>query len=152
MARTLSREAIAYHETGHAVAMIALGVKVLDVTIDRPDGQLGGCTRHVPGLPPNNGQGIVISLAGPVAQLRRCPGSWLPDEYSPLSDDAKANKVIAYIAKVDGGDAKKMRAAAEQKAARLVADHWPEIERVAETLLKRGTLTGDQIMELLPGE
>ncbi|MHC6156567.1 hypothetical protein ACVSQB_32925 [Bradyrhizobium elkanii] len=113
------REITAYHEAGHAVIAHALGVEVVCVTII-PFAGRNGITWHT--LPKRPEAAILIAMAGPLAEARftgklLCAGD----------DEENIASAIRHLSEP--------REHYETRAKTLVAEHWREIEIVAEELL-----------------
>lgn len=128
----MSREQLAYHEAGHAVAALAIGGRVSRVWIDAS----GGCSEGMEGRPIYAAYELAVCLAGPAsaelangsppsgvdlagtdlaqakAGLRRCP--WI------TKDDALAG-IFGWLRQ---------------------PDVWPKVERVAGELVERGEIVG----------
>jgi hypothetical protein len=137
-------EHMAFHESGHAVVYLHLGVTVDYAALEAsPDGAEGS-QAHV--SVDASGCSLVGLWAGTAAARR-----WLLTR--GVSDDADLIDVI------NGGhlDAREIHEsgfgrrdvnAARDHADGLVNQNWSAIERVAAALLIRGRLTGDEIAEL----
>jgi hypothetical protein len=132
------REIAAYHEAGHAVIALALSVKRLHVSIE-PEGDSLGRVRHL-GLPgPDDDSAVLISLAGPFAQRRFAPDSeWL------TSDIATADEIVAARGGSAAEKASNLASLCEH-AVRIVDHFWEDISVTANALLKRTTMTGEEI-------
>lgn len=136
---------ISVHETGHAVAYLALGCPVDAVTL-RPDGTGSVEFRFIRPQP----IGVWAGTAALRAMLLLSDG---PPDLADLFD------VIATGAVGASSDAEQLHSmagsgdditAARDAADRLVAEHWEAIDRAADLLLARGRLSGDEITDLLP--
>ena len=168
-------DAIAHHESAHAVVAEVLGVRVAYVTIedDGDDDQDDGDAAFPETVftatsnwlaPFVNGDRawrkvgvarrafveahLLSTLAGIVAErvlLKRAPYRfWRID-----NDDAW--QAVAFAALL-GAQRRKLRAFAYSYAAptrRLVEQQWPAIEAVAQALLWRGELTGQEVRTLI---
>ena len=157
-----SREAaMAYHEAGHAVACYYMHVKINSATIIPDEVSLG----HVRpenmfrGLNPEADlsgrvrlqieRAIIISLAGMAAQRRFSKRSWR--QYHGSSDFRSAGDLALYIGG-DGAGATAFLHWLQLRADQLVEAQWRDIECVARALMKRKTMTGDEIVEVIDGE
>jgi hypothetical protein len=81
----------------------------------------------------------VVALGGPIAELRRF-------RYSQLEQDqfwatAWSGDLANARARYDGKLTRAIR-----RADRLLRRHWRAVERVADALLQRGELTGEEVM------
>jgi hypothetical protein len=143
------RERISYHEAAHAIACLSFGIPIIFVTVatDTPH-LLRGHYRPPPGI------GLeamcILALAGPAGEEFFC---------GPINEDAgRVDHQMAreYLAHAGfdplriGVEFNRYRDAAE----RLVRSEWGQdrIRRIAAALLKRGTLTGEEICGLTGGE
>lgn len=122
------RKSIAYHEAGHAVIAHVLGLRVQSVTV----GGANHCAVLTAGAATD--ARLYVYAAGPAAH----------SIYSRLSlDDA----IIALGA----GDHEMMMQLTDDTshyynmARRMCRDEWHAIKAVAELLLQRHNLTGDEI-------
>jgi hypothetical protein len=152
------REAIAYHEAGHAVAAWRQRVKIKSATIIPASDYLGQI-KHVS---PLNGvsleydgsdrariraeSAIILCLAGPSAQRRFNPRS--VRSYHATSDHEIAADLVNRL------DGNERSANAHLKWLSLVTDdlialNWREVEGIALALLERGELSGNAIARLL---
>jgi ATP-dependent Zn protease len=167
----------AYHEAGHAVIARMLGLKVHYVTtLESAEAALTHCAAY---QARNADQvtrlaafmkDIIVALAGPQAQLKyRPPKNKQPYEWG---DDLKnaQNSAIQAALMASGVDtllnpegsfitvdldadqavcANDMLQQARDAVRDLVAEHWPQIERVAAALLSHPILNGDDLDELI---
>lgn len=154
--RTISRRVTAYHEAGHAIACILSGVEFTTITIVPSDDVLGGVAWGVYSsfrLQANLGNrsreiaalaraSILIKMAGAAAELR-LHGSY--DEVGASSDWEEAHEIACYYSRNPEAYVKKIFGEAKH----VVAQHWPHINKLAEALLIHGTLTEQEVYELL---
>ena len=144
-----TREAIAYHEAGHAVIAVLLGL-YLDRTamIMR---NAGGTTRgySIIGYPPTpigvrkQAQSL---LAGPLAEEHHrdaTPGLWCTDL------DRQLTLELAPLYRQRRGEMFKWYYELQAQTAQFLAGHWGLVRAVAIALLERGTLTGDRVKEIM---
>jgi len=135
-----SREAVAHHESGHFVVGELVGERHSVVTIEprprRVGGvRLGGVKAYTDPFDAPQADArrtraaVVCYFAGPAAQ-RRFDGSARPE-----SDAESAQALLAAI----GAEAEE--AALRAEAERLVAVHWAAVTKLAEALLRFGTLS-----------
>ena len=155
MSRPLA--SIAYHEAGHAVAMIGLGFPVGLVSIVPEADSLG---RVVPaGPPPATGSGppltttqlalvhvgaVITFVAG--AEAERLAG------YDPAgcdSDEADAYAMEDWVWDLLGVPPWRWRHVARAAAASYLSENWPAVERVAAALLAHADLPGERARELV---
>jgi hypothetical protein len=132
----------AVHEAGHAVACLVLGIPMIAVTI------ADGFYLHRDRYRPPHGLGVTalvtMCLSGPAAETALC---------GPITDGGDRAD-IATARSYLGGD--EFATAVEMyrlqgSAARLVGSPWAQvrIRAIAAALLARGTLTADQIYDLI---
>lgn len=168
---------IAHHEAGHAVSAVVLGFPLRTVDIKRrpmPGGQVSmGFTDTGPvGIKEVAGKGeaaarrlIVQCMTGPLAEMEVNPR--LLEEGGDRQDraDAMRTATVAMCVPQDRGGGRMEISSAEQvrnkdrinalvmsslqEAAELVATHWPAIHRVADLLIRRQSLTGDEVTEVV---
>lgn len=105
----------------------------------------------------------VATLAGPLAELRIIletePGITWDDVWSIASDEADDpgadySKVDAALMRIEGTPA---QAAAvgdrwRAEADALLTEHWPAVERLAAALIEHGTVSGDDVRDLVWGD
>lgn len=143
---------VAYHEAGHAIMARICGFNVERARVVPCDDDLGMCRFT---SPPVKGNAIVLmgvvltSFAGLAAAER--VGEHTDGELG--SDLEDAGKHLGLLFEVLGtGDHDEQQRAAQNAldAARSIIDFtWPAVELVAKELIKWGTLTGDEIDDLL---
>jgi hypothetical protein len=156
-------EATAYHEAGHAVAAFHLGRPISRVTIT-PDGNVLGSVRHYPirgkWLQPDVvidtrtekflEASITVLLAGPSAE-RKARGRW---NHTGASSDRERAGDLAF--RLVGSEKQLQRywAWREQIASDLWENAyvWEQVQRLAAELLKRKTMSGRAVREVLEGE
>ena len=145
--------AIAYHESGHAVACVILGVRVKKATIIPVDANILGRVTHASiygGARPDIEfsdpvrlrveRDILIAFAGDAAERRfhkrRRFGGW--------SDYDRATNAASNVCSSPNATEAFLRWL-EIAAADLVDLNWPAIDAVAKALVERKTLTGGQV-------
>jgi hypothetical protein len=172
------REAVAYHEAGHAVVAHMLEYQVRRASIAPKSGSDGRVSWRNPINPSVMSKlkygseadldrvryridhAIIVSMAGAFAQKRHNPRSgW---RYSGSgaargefllkgSDDQQALELMSRVYEDE-----KVRAAysryLEARAEDLVKRYWSRIERLAITLLDRETISGDIREAMMPDE
>jgi hypothetical protein len=134
-------EEAAYHEAGHAVLALACQATVRRATI-KPHRNRRGRVIFDSHLDPKADLMMLIALAGPFAQRRFAPKS----DWIAASDFNSVLKTI-YDKGSKGSPEKK------QKFLEYIVDHaeqavaffWNDIKVAARALLKRETLTGDEL-------
>ena len=134
---TAAREAIAYHEAGHAVVSMKLGYKCLYVTII-PDGDRLG---HVCCEDPLAGghddkikHALKVLIAASLAE-RKHIGS---PTWGDADDRVKATNLALLASDRDTERAEVLVNEMIGEARKLVEQYWPDIEALAERLLIKG--------------
>ncbi len=151
------REATAYHEAGHAVAAWKLGYRPISASIIAADESVGEVRHENPYG--NNAEydgselgrlrierAIIIRLAGPIAQKRYRPTSWR--RWQGGADYAVAAD-LALVVCGSGKIASAFLKWLDLRAKALIEQNWPIVERLANALLKRGTVSEDEIAVLM---
>jgi hypothetical protein len=140
------------HEAGHAVAVVALGARVNQVSVRRAGITGGRCWHDLGELAPMDE--AIVCLAGPCAELFTAEGE--PDAYHRAAVFVGADP-DDHI----GGDWPTARALADahgfshddavDRSAVLVLEHWPAIEAVARALRgsRRGIVSGERVAEIV---
>jgi ATP-dependent Zn protease len=155
--KTLAKTA--YHEAGHAVASYYLFHRIKKVTIvpDKKNDNAGSCHSKGPSLagidvsisPRKQAtifDNIKIFLAGEAAQARfnrRTIRQWHG------SSDFHQAAGLALRLSGDARGAELLLDWLRHEAEQLVAIRWREIEVVAEALLRRRTLTGEEVRAVI---
>jgi hypothetical protein len=145
---------VAYHEAGHAVVARRLGVAVRRVSRGLTGGPLFGGEWFegytcVPDCAAKNSsylqQCLWIALAGPAAQERHDPTGYPRDGVACARIDyALARESYGKLnQKPDCKDEDLVSAESEAKA--LVIEHWSAIEAVAQKLIERSSLNGQEL-------
>lgn len=151
------REQTAYHEAGHAVVSVALGLMGEHVTIEA-DHDSSGASMAAAEYPTDEDaealrlyapgefwlRQATIRYAGAAALRHAGYRRWregADDDYTWAAD---------AINRITGDDVsmKHLFALAQRRAAVLVEHYWPEIEAVAKGLLAEATLTAEQVGKL----
>ena len=128
--------ASAYHEAGHAVAAVKLGLLVRAVSLVPPSCELAP---DPPWRPTKPAALSAWALAGDVAEARSVGRS--PDGSFVSPEDRRH---------VTGSLADELLARREAEA--ILAAGWASVQRVARELLVHGRLNGDQVGRLVRGE
>jgi hypothetical protein len=153
---------VAYHEAGHAVVAWRLGRRPSGVSIGatkRSRGRVTLCIRPLESDSPRNWcrneEAMVIALAGPLAQRRHAPRSdWRQRKHRTLrgpdrgTDFDLVNELLCRQ-----HDGLTVRTAYDKyvraRTQELVDANWPAIERVAQALLERESLTRQELFEVI---
>jgi len=156
------REAMAYHEAGHAVVAISLGIQVKKVTI-KPTRDFHGRVTHAPVLTARDIRRInegsetphtrdrmeklaMVCLAGPMAQQRFKPRSWR--DWHGASDFEHYGDIVLKL----GGGGESLRLYGELLTVWTESKlnlWWPTVELVAAELLECETLGCQDVGELM---
>ena len=132
-----SREAIAYHEAGHAVISMKLGYRCLYVTII-PDGDRRGhaCCEDplIGGHEDKIKHGLKILIAASLAESKHIGSRTWGD----ADDRVKATNLALLATDRDTQQAEALIIEMIDEARKLVEQHWPDIEKLAEQLLVEG--------------
>lgn len=149
---------VAIHEAGHAVALVLLGREVVSVTI-MPDGDVLGETAQAPPDPVPDmdddawdewltGNAVYL-LAGHEAERRVSAPEEFGIEGVVDHDWSKATKMVREVAGQyeERQWALLNRSLAEARV--LLARNWSSVEKVADELRRKGTLSGADVSALL---
>jgi 8-oxo-dGTP pyrophosphatase MutT (NUDIX family) len=133
--------ATAYHEGGHAVVGIHWNVPVRKVTIVPREGDRGHIELDGDGGDPVGD--LIATLAGPAASAR------IAARLGGRSDRAVAAQLAEGLA--PPGAADDLLNVAGEAAREIVNDPetWRQVEAVAEALLERRTLTGEEVKQIM---
>lgn len=145
----LRRYPAAVHEAGHAVAVVICGLNLTGVNITqvrKGNGQIqyGECAYNG-----NNVlRRIVIAYAGPIAHAKAYP--FLLGRHGGKGDHAHAEEYLdaVYLAvrgRTDGLTKNQLRKWCKHEARNLVSEHWDSIRNVADALLAREAMTGEEV-------
>jgi hypothetical protein len=148
---TRPRWRTAVHEAGHAVATVALGGTLTQVSVRRIGHTGGRCWSDTHDLPPLSQ--AIVSFAGPCAELFIAEQPDDRHRLAAIDSGDPCNHV--------GADWPTAHALAERhgfsiddatdQTALLVLDHWPAIQAVARALRgsRRGIVSGTKVAEIL---
>jgi hypothetical protein len=131
------REAIAYHEAGHAVISMKLGYRCLYVTIV-PDGdRLGHVCCEDPLIADRHEKiehALKVLIAAGLSEGKHlgCP-TW-----GDADDRVKAKNLALLVADHNTGRAEALIDAMIVETRSLVEQHWPDIATLAQRLLIKG--------------
>lgn len=136
------REHVAVHEAGHAVMATRLGIETALVEIDldpKKDGRSGG--HHPTSAPVEAFRCILLSAAGVIA------------EELVLGDAAPTNSSDAANARRYAEEARIVYHPRDwlHMAAVILRPIQPAVRTVADALLERGKLTGEEVVLLVRG-
>ena len=153
-----SEQATAFHEAGHAVVTWYLGLSVRRASIVATEQHLGMVERYTtrlerraeyersPEVTARAESLIQISLAGPLAQRKAFPRSkW---KLSGGSDFPKAAGLFGYISEQDDKAASLYWQLLLRRTEILVEFLWPEIDAVADELLRSKMIYWPQIKQI----
>jgi len=131
------RETIAYHEAGHAVISTKLGYKCLYVTII-PDGtRLGHVCCEDPLITGRNNKiedALKVLVAASLSEAAHLGRTTWGD----ADDRTKAKKLALLATEQDTQRAEALISRLLGETRRLVEQHWPEIDKLAQRLLVMG--------------
>ncbi len=143
--RYTDRERAAYHEAGHAVVAIKVGVPVSRVRIGDAAGGLCEIPAHRARSKVHADlAGMVVDLAGGIAEQLL---TGVPSSGSGMDRQHAATKAAALAS--SGLQADELHRRALGVAGLKVLTSLPEIERVAAALVEHGTLTGKAVWRLM---
>jgi hypothetical protein len=170
-------KATAYHEAAHAVIDTHIGLPMTSVDIRRESGDLGGCQGEMPaeavavevdfrlnaadaGNPMDPAtmsaaardwidKMIRSKLAGPLAEIQFRGRVLQGAELFAAGGDTDDMQKLARVRWPDAERRQRLREAGQQ-IANLIRDPaiWRAIEAVAQELLRRKFLTGDEVRQL----
>jgi hypothetical protein len=151
--RSRNLAAMAHHEAAHIIVGLNTGrwwFKTANIVPQGRDGRASGwvetfCFAESAGFD----KLAIISLAGPHAQRRFAPRSnWRHDADGDYKNARARIKKLGLTGRRAAAKFAELDALAKQ----AVADHWPDIVKVAEALLEKRTLTYDQVCHDVLGE
>jgi Peptidase family M41 len=137
---TSAREAIAYHEAGHAVISMKLGYRCLYVTII-PDGdRLGHVCCEDPMAGGHNGRinhALKVLIAASLSEGKHVGGS---RSWGDADDRVKATNLALLATDHDTERAEALVNEMIGETRKLVERHWCDIEALAKRVLIKGTV------------
>ena len=134
---TAAREAIAYHEAGHAVISMKLGYKCLYVTIIPDGNRLGHVCCEDPlagGHDDKIKHALKVLIAASLAESKHIGCQTWGD----ADDRVKATTLALLATDRDTEQAEALINEVIGETRKLVEHHWPDIEKLAEKLLVEG--------------
>jgi hypothetical protein len=160
MIRNLSEKRVAYHEAGHVVVYCLMDLPIKKVTIlpeqtivrDDIPATLHG--HVIPIIQPYPACNLaIIDYAGPIAEAkyRHCAYSRCFEE-NTLGDLKHANDMIMIWHKSGfvPGHTLEYWCSKFAEDTRVVINHqWDEVKMIANELIKRKTLTNDEVIEII---
>lgn len=141
---------LCHHESGHALAALAVGAKVLKLDMTIGGGTAGGCCTWIPCR--NRSDQLAVLVSGVVAdrmyQLKtshRDNGVTIKDE-----DEAAVRKLLPYWCRdLDQIDDVLDVEVAQIKACKILEPRWPEVQALAGGLLDKIELGENEILEIV---
>ncbi len=159
------REQVAYHEAGHAVAKYYLMPehRIVRATIIRRSNALGyvlsATNFEIHAYPLNYiVRSIMVSLAGDAATKIHLKEAWsgTSGDYNQVRYGLMALGMQGYFGppvanpeEIYREDMKRFWIDAEAKTQRLLREHWPEVEAIAQALLANGDLSGKEVVRII---
>jgi hypothetical protein len=142
----------AYHEAGHVVFAMAQGRPVIEVAVaDDGDGENFGGTVYGP-RPESDlsfrervWNAATLALAGPVAEVI---ATGIENPEGAADDLADARRLALLVCKNDA-DAAVWLADVRRHLDRLTRGAWCVIEPVAEALIERRRLSGEEVRQVI---
>ena len=148
MSATDPREAIAYHEAGHAVISMKLGYRCLYVTIVPDGARLGHvcCDDPLMGGHDNKiNHALMVLIAASLAEGKHL-GS---PTWGDAEDRVRAKSLALLATNDDTARAEALMSEMIGEARQLVERHWLEIEALAKQLLAKGRVNFLGIQQLI---
>ena len=147
----------AYHEAGHCLISLRLGVSVVSVGIEKktslngyPYIQKKGWIHHRRGVTASLENCILILLAGPTAE-GMCPAGTGRDGDFYLSSREDMTQVYATVDEVGftGASRGRYMRQCRSRVETGLRSHWKQVEALANALLIRKRLTGKQAWRII---
>lgn len=140
---------VAYHEASHVVCMLVLGFSVDRVSV-RPHRRDDGIVD--PGHVVSRGRrgsraGALAALAGTVGEFIATGDTSL----EPAGEDLRQADDFARRCRPPGVDPQAHNFRLWRQAERLLRQHWPDVEALAEELDRRGEMDAREIDRFLRG-
>jgi len=131
------RNAAAYHEAGHAVVALALGYRCYSVAIE--DGGRAVCDEPAE-------HALALLIASFIAEAK-CTGE--ADIWRDEEDRVRAADLALWIARGDMNTASSLLSTVTEQTRARVEEHWAEIETIANALVEKRKLSGEEILTLI---
>jgi hypothetical protein len=131
------RKAVAYHQAGHAVVAMALGYRCYSVAIE--DGGRAVCDEPA--------EHALALLIGSFVAEAKCTGE--ADIWRDEDDRVRAADLALWIARGDMKTASSLLTTVTAQTKARVEEHWAEIETIANALVEKRKLSGEEILTLV---
>lgn len=150
---------LAHHEAGHAVIATALGFECVRIDLNHSEERHGAVEirEDFPGSSDRNVYraqearrmlSVLHLLAGMAATWRYDGRETDIAASGGVADEQNARNLLNVAFQGHELSVDLAYRLASVRAQELVKNYWPEIERVAETLISRGSITGDEVRRL----
>jgi hypothetical protein len=134
----------AFHEAGHAVGSRQVGLRVTSLSLDAATSLVPLIADGGPMTDSGRRRFATVAYCGPISEARYC--RLTGDQCTALWQDAwTADRKNIESCALDATQLVKAR----ERAKWLVATHWRKIDALAAALIERGSLTGDEMREVL---
>ena len=130
------RKAVAYHEAGHAVVALALGYRCYSVAIE--DAGRAVCDEPAE-------HALALMIASFIAEAK-CMGE--ADIWRDEADRVRAADLALWIARGDMNTASSLLSTVTAQAKARIEEHWAEIETIANALVEKRKLSGEEVLTL----
>jgi hypothetical protein len=141
--RDRSLEALAYHESGHAVVAWKLGHKIKKISTVMNDLNQRGYVRMTNNI---NHTLVLVALAGVAAERRLNGKPSLPFRYQ--ADRDFASQIANEQFNIENGMAKFLKYA-KKLVGNMVKHQWPLIDALAKELIKVRVMKGEDATDFL---
>lgn len=145
----------AYHEAGHCLISLHLGVPVTSIGIEKkaswngyPYVQKKGWIRHGRGVTASLENCILILVAGPMAE-QMCPCGSGRDSYQKSLEDMTQVYVTVDEVGFSGAARGRYMRQCRSRVEKGLRYHWKKVEALANALLERKRLTGKQAWKII---
>lgn len=151
---------VAHHEAAHALVGMLLGAPIESVSIEASEDEgiegrtiheFGEIGKHLGGVDWARMAKAITNYAGHLAEIHL----GFKDEFEETGAHGDYLKAAIALQDITGGNEEKFDALQESAlaTARMMVELcWPQIELVAEMLVKNGTLSGDEVREILTND
>lgn len=156
----LQKKGVAYHEAGHTIVSLHGSGDFSSVEIEKGSQDWKGKTAASYDKKDIKGKAQYFA-GGTIAQARGAPGSsgLFQDQgdvnnLNKIADDNFGNPALigTFASATDRKLRDDFKAGAKRDAKKIIDDHWDEVEKIAEALLKHGKLTKEDVDDLLKQE